>query len=67
MTEPQIDSIEGVWTKEQVTSLKNWLHSESGVSNLEAIQEKNREESKIIERLAIVDINGLKVPFTYII
>jgi hypothetical protein len=65
MVNPEIAQIDGVWTSSQVQDLKTWLHSSAGLSELKANQEKLRQESKIIEKMAIVDVNELKTPFTF--
>lgn len=65
MEKSEITQIAGVWNSSQVQELKTWLNSSEGTTQLTSSQEKARKESKIIEKMAIVDINELKTPFTF--
>lgn len=57
--------IEGVWTAEEVQSIKEWLQGDEGIRLMEDQTETAREESKTILAIAHVDVNKLKTPFTY--
>lgn len=65
MNHPEIKSLEGIWTEVQVESLKNWLQSASGMQEIKTSQENILNESKIIEKMAIVDVTELKKPLTF--
>lgn len=44
---------------------KTWLSSSEGTSGLNDVYKKSKEESKTIEKIAIVNPAALKVPFTF--
>jgi len=61
----QIDEITGVWTSEEVKNIKDWIIGE-GLEELQKSQELAKEQSKKIQEIAHVDMDKLKVPFTFI-
>jgi hypothetical protein len=67
MSKDDIKEIEGVWTKEEVNKIKSWASSESRTTTIKESLENSQVQSKIIEKMAIVDPKNLKEPFTYII
>ena len=65
MTQNEIKEIPGVWSEVQVESLKSWLQSDPGINEIKNGQEKANNDSKIIDKMTVVDVNELKVPFTF--
>lgn len=65
MAAEKITKIDGVWTESDVTAIKNWINSAAGVNEIKKAYEESKEDSKTIEKMAIVDPKSLKVPFTF--
>ncbi len=65
MEETEIKEIPGIWSEVQVDSLKSWLQSGPGISEIQTGQEQTYLDSKVIEKMTIVDVNELKTPFTF--
>ncbi|WP_053978170.1 hypothetical protein [Mangrovimonas xylaniphaga] len=64
MTKEEILEIEGVWTAEEVAGIKSWIkeEGEDDIHEQHALAEK---QAKTILEIAHVDLNELKVPFTF--
>ena len=67
MSKDEIKKIEGVWTEEEVKQINAWASSENISITIKESLENAQVQSKIIERMAIVEPQNLKIPFTYII
>lgn len=65
MSKDEIKEIQGVWTEEEVKEIKTWASSENRTNVIKESLEKSQAQSKIIEKMAIIDPQNLKVPFTY--
>jgi hypothetical protein len=65
MAQTEIKEIPGVWSEIQVESLKTWLQSPTGISEINTIKEKAYVDSKVIDKMTLVDVNELKTPFTF--
>jgi len=65
MSKDDIIEIKGVWTKEEVIKVKSWASSENRTNTIKKSLEISQAQSKIIEKMAIVNPKNLKEPFTY--
>lgn len=65
MSKGEIKKIEGVWTEEDVTNIRNWAQSVDGQSAISKSIEYSSEQSKIFDEMVIVKPNILQTPITY--
>lgn len=63
--EQDILEIQGVWTLEEVKSIKEWIQGAEGTKELEDQKALSKEQSKKILEIAHVDLEKLKTPFTF--
>ena len=67
MPKDEIKQIDGIWTEDDVAKVKAWTSSSDYTNTILDSLQNAQVQSKIIERMAIVDPKILKIPFTYII
>jgi hypothetical protein len=64
MTKEEILEIEGFWTAEDIAEIKSWI-TEEGEQKIKDQQALAEKQSRKIQEIAFVDLNELKVPFTF--
>lgn len=57
--------IKGVWTAEEVKQLKNWMQGKTGATEIQRSHDLALEQSKKIQKIAYVEMERLKIPFTF--
>ena len=57
--------IEGVWSAQEIQELKNWISGHAGSNKLQESHDLAIEQSKEIQEIAYVEMERLKVPFTF--
>jgi len=65
MAKQKILEIEGVWTAETIEEIKSWIVGDQREQEIKELQLLAGEQAKQIHEIAHVDLNELKVPFTF--
>lgn len=65
MAAQEILEIKGVWTSEEVRKIKAWVSGSEAKVKFSESNIKAEEQSQKIQQIAHVDMDKLKIPFTF--
>lgn len=57
--------IKGVWSAQEIQNLKDWINGKAGSDKLQESHDLAIKQSKKIQEIAHVEMERLKVPFTF--